>query len=210
MNIIEIVTNTNNTYKGDLIHYFNNVMNSPNVHMPYHNLRHSLHVLWEAYDGGVHMGLNGEEFRCLLIAALYHDFDHTGSRSDGGDIVNINRAIAAIERDILDDDLFNLSNIIRYIKATEYPYKEIELDLPSKIVRDADMSQTFSNVWIQSILFDLGSELNMSYSDMLRFQIPFLKNIKFFTSWGESKFRGLVATRLKEVDSFINVINLGK
>ena len=72
MEIINI-KNTNHRYNGDLKHYYKLVMTCPNAYAPYHNVRHMLHVLWEAYDGGVHMGLQPRALRNLCIAALFHD-----------------------------------------------------------------------------------------------------------------------------------------
>jgi len=206
MELIQIITNANNRYDGDLIYYYKRVMKAPNVNAHYHNIRHMLHVLWEAYDGGVHMGLDHTQLRTLLIAALYHDFDHTGSKSDKGDVVNIQRAIAAIQRDILPDDLSLLDGVIELISDTQFPYQSEPKNISSMILRDADMSQTFSPVWIQSVLFGLGKELDMSYEAMLRMQLPFITNQKFYTSWGIGKFEPLKEDRIKVVTQMIELL----
>lgn len=53
----EIIGNEENLYEGKLILYFRILFcNSTNLKNPYHNFRHT---------------------RNLLIAALFHDFDHT-------------------------------------------------------------------------------------------------------------------------------------
>lgn len=196
MEIIQIIRNSNGRYDGDLVYYYKKLMKASNVYTHYHNVRHMLHVLWESYDGGVHMGLNNVDMRILLIAAMYHDFDHTGKKNERGDIENIERAIAAIRRDILPEDLKYLFRIEYAIGMTEFPYTTQTGDMISLILRDADMSQTFSPVWIQSILFGLGKELEMSYEEMLKMQIPFLQNQKFFTTWGQNKFEPLKAQKI--------------
>lgn len=208
MEIIQIIKNSNNRYDGDLVHYYKKLMKASNVYTHYHNVRHMLHVLWEAYDGGVHMGLNRTDLRILLIAAMYHDFDHSGKKNPGGDRENIDRAIEALRRDILfPNDLQYIDKIESAIHMTEFPYVEETDDIISLILRDADMSQTFSPVWIQSVLFGLGKELEMSYEEMLRMQIPFLQKQEFFTSWGKNKFEPLKSERISVVNQMIELID---
>lgn len=207
MEILQIIKNSNNRYIGDLIYYYKKIMKAPNAHAHYHNIRHMLHVLWESYDGGVHMGLSPKDLRNLLISSLYHDFDHTGKKNEGGDRQNINRALVAIRRDILPEDKDNLPEIELMISSTEFPYSSDIISLQSKILRDSDMSQTFSDVWIQSILFDLGKELEMSYESMLKMQIPFMKNQKFYTEWGINKFGHYKEKRLLTITEMIDLLD---
>ena len=43
----EIIRNEENLYEGDLIHYLRTLFfKARNLNNPYHNLRHTLHVLW--------------------------------------------------------------------------------------------------------------------------------------------------------------------
>jgi hypothetical protein len=205
--ITEIVKNANGRYVGNLIHYYKLVMNAPNADAPYHNVRHMLHVLWEAYDGGVHMGLTPLELRILLIAAIMHDYNHIGQKGD--DSVNIERSIRALHTNCLEEDrhlIFDIENIIR---ATQYPYVETDpskLTLSQRILRDADQSQTFSLVWVQSIVYGLSKELDITPRKMLEFQVPFLQKLSFFTPWGENKFSPKISARIAEVKGMIELL----
>ncbi len=205
--IVDIVKNANGRYTGDLVHYYKLVMNAPNADAPYHNVRHMLHVLWEAYDGGVHMGLSKDELRVLLIAAIMHDYNHVGQKGD--DSVNIERSIRALHMNALEEDralIFDIENIIR---ATQYPYVENDpqkLTLSQRILRDADQSQTFSLVWVQSIVYGLSKELDITPRKMLEFQIPFLQKLSFFTLWGENKFSTKISARIAEVKEMIELL----
>lgn len=207
MELIQIIKNVHSRYNGNLIYYYQKLMKASNVYVHYHNVRHMLHVLWEAYDGGVHMGLNSVDMRIVLISSMYHDFDHTGKKNLRGDIENIERAIAALRRDILPEDRPFLYRIEYAIRMTEFPYKNETPDMVSMILRDADMSQTFSPVWIQSILFDLGKEMEMSYEEMLNMQIPFMEKQKFYTTWGQFKFEPLKIQRMNVIKQMVELMN---
>lgn len=202
--MIKMIRNANDRYEGDLIYYFNLVMKAPNAYAPYHNVRHMLHVFWEAYDGGVQMGLNPRELRNLLIAALMHDYNHTGAKGD--DQINIDRSIIGLDTHALDMDRPHLLDIRNTIRATKFPYTEEVFTTNQLILRDADQSQTFSLVWIHNILYGLGREMEMSYEQMLRMQRPFLEKLKFSTKWGQNKFEPLIEPRLKLVDDMIALL----
>ena len=179
-------------------------MKSPNAYVPYHNVRHMLHVFWETYDGCVYMNLSKIEMRILLISALFHDYNHTGKKGD--DSINIKRAFEALDEYLLEEDKKYISDIKRAISSTEYPYDENKkFNINDLILRDADQSQTFSSVWIQSVLYGL-EELGMSYEQMLKLQRPFLEKMKFHTEWGIKKFQPLIESRLKLVDKMISAM----
>lgn len=203
--VVGMILNKNVRYEGNLIHYYKLVMKAPNAYAPYHNVRHMLHVFWESYDGAVQMGLDRRQMRNLLIAALMHDYNHTGVKND--DSVNIQRALEALNMNLLPEDLPYMDEISTMIKCTKFPYDCQEYTQDQLILRDADKSQTFSLAWVQAILYGLGKELNMSYEEMLKLQRPFLVNMKFETPWGQNKFGPLIDGRLKLVDEMINLIS---
>ena len=205
LSISNIIKNVHGRYDGDLIHYYRLVMNAPNMYAPYHNVRHMLHVLWESYEGGLYMGLDKEQMRELLIAALMHDYNHLGRKAS--DDENISRAIQGLNDNVLKEDLRILEFIHDAIKATQFPYV-IDSDrctIVQKILRDADQAQTFSNVWIQSIRYDLSKELEITPKKMLEFQIPYLKGLKFHTVWGETKFGPMIPVRIKEIEEMLEL-----
>jgi len=205
INLLPIVKNVNQRYDGDMCYYYNLVMNAPNAYGPYHNSRHMFHVPWEAYDGGIHMGLSKRDLRTVLVAAFMHDYDHTCKRND--DRVNIERAVRALDRYALEEDRPYLLDIRECIRATKFPYDTTEQFTDMQLLlRDADQSQPFSPVWIHSVLFALGQEMEMSHADMLRLQRPFLEKLKFHTLWGQNKFEPLIPQRLADVDEMIKIM----
>jgi hypothetical protein len=203
--ILDIIYNVNRRFAGDdLKHYFNEVMQAPNAYAMYHNPRHLLHVLWEAYDAGVQMGLDPVELRDLCIAALMHDYGHLGQPGD--DQVNIDRALAALDRLILDEDRPRIENIRQYILATKFPYTNEKFSDNHLLLRDADQSQTFSVAWIHSTLHGLGKELGLTYEQMLRLQRPYLEKLKFCTLWGKNKFEPQIPAKLNDIDRIIGTL----
>lgn len=132
-NILDIINNEHGRYSQHLRWYFKKIMECPNANMSYHNVRHTLHVLWEAYDGAIQYNIPGTQLRRLLVAALYHDYDHTGKLNQGGDIVNIERAVAGFKDHINNqDNPYTLDkgneefcrDVEILIRSTEYPYKD--------------------------------------------------------------------------------------
>jgi HD-GYP domain-containing protein (c-di-GMP phosphodiesterase class II) len=143
----EIIGNEENLYEGNLIFYLRILFyKSTNLRNPYHNFRHTVHVLWLCQKACRYYQkkLTPRQMRNLLIAALFHDFDHPGHPHPGEqdpDRINIRIAIDGLRRHIMADDRASLPEIEALIEATHYPYKTAgeELDLLGKILRDADL-----------------------------------------------------------------------
>ncbi len=127
--------------------------------------------------------------RNLLIAILFHDFDHSGML--GEDDLNIERAVRGLQKHILPKDLPFLGEISALIReATQYPYVVAadQLSLSGQILRDADVSQVFSVAWIQQVIIGLASEWGKTPIDVLKMQEPFLRTLKFHTQWAKEQF----------------------
>ena len=62
-----------------------------------------------------------------------------------------------MRRHITADDRASLPEIEALIEATHYPYRTAgeELDLLGKILRDADLAQVLSPIWIQQVVIGL-------------------------------------------------------
>src|SRR5260370_31582111 len=105
-----IVSNDRGLYEGDLGGYFRALFfRATNLDRPYHNLRHMLHVTWLCYQPAEYYcdRLTPRQIRNLLIAALFHDFDHSGHPHPGADDpdgINIRIAIAGLRRCITPED----------------------------------------------------------------------------------------------------------
>lgn len=209
--IPSIVRNDRGLYLGNLSHYFRAVFfNAPNVNHPYHNFRHMCHVLYLCYDACVFYAdvLTSREMRNLLIAALFHDFDHTGVTGD--DSVNIERAVEGLRAHISDDDLIHFNEIAYLIRCTEFPYKlpSDKISLSGQIIRDADLSQNFSVAWIQQVVFGLAREWGKDPIDVLKMQEGFMNNVlQYHTEWGMQKFPATdIAAKIAEAQELVVIL----
>jgi hypothetical protein len=152
--------------------------------------------------------LSQREMRNLLIAALFHDFDHTGK--SGPDSVNIGRSIAGLVEHLLYEDEASLLEIVKLIKATEYPYTfpAEKLTLSCQIIRDADMSQALTVAWIQQVVFGLSEEWGKSPLEVLKMQMPFHQNLQFFTEWAKQEFtQEIITQRITEARELIEILS---
>ena len=216
-NIPDVIENSAGLYEGNLVYYFKTIFGSAqNLSNRYHNFRHLFHVAWLCYNACFYysnLNLSGSEImskrvmRNLMIAALFHDFDHSGHT--GHDDHEITRAIHSLKKYIGEGDRDQLEEISAMIKATEFPHKPStsELSLPSAILRDADMSQAMSKVWIQQIVFGLGTEMGLIPTKVLEMQEGFLTNLEFNTEWGRTLFsREEIEGKKKEVRRLLSFL----
>lgn len=208
--IPQMIRNEDNLYDGNLKKYFSIVfMNAQNLFNPYHNFRHMLHVSWLCYQACTYYKdkLSPRKMRNLLIAALFHDYDHCGMM--GNDDLNIARAIRGMEKNLLPEDRLYDGEIVAIIRATEYPYVDAitKPSLSQQIIRDADMGQSLSVAWIQHVIFGLASEWNKKPIDVLRMELPFHRSLKFDTEWGRLTFpQDMIDEKIKEINELIDIL----
>ncbi|MBO0737027.1 MAG: HD domain-containing protein [Alphaproteobacteria bacterium] len=210
-----VIGNEERLYEGELTFYFRILFfKSSNLHNPYHNLRHTLHVLWLSHKACRYYQnqLSPRQMRNLLITALFHDFDHPGHPHPGEDEpdrINTQIALAALRRYIMPDDRAFLPEIEALIEATQYPYKtgSDRLDLLGKIIRDADLAQALSPVWIQQVIIGLAQEWEVKPIEVLRKQITFLARLRFNTEWAREFFpQGFVQAKIDEAEQLLRLL----
>lgn len=204
-NFVEIMDNPHNVYEGNLQYYFGLVFRAPNIYRPYHDLEHMLSVTRICYRACRYYAGLGQmtrrQARNLLIAALFHDYGHPGFLQD--DHINIETAVDALRQYILKEDAPHLAEIVMIIEATQYPHKDYGVDLTREqaVIRDADIGQTFGDYWIRDILFGLSKEMGKSPYEMLEMQEDFLRNIRFYSTFGAEYYGGepAIEAKIKEV-----------
>lgn len=207
--IISIVENREGFFEGDLAHYFQALINdATNIANPYHNLRHILHVFWECYNGAKYHRISSREMRNLLIAALFHDFNHSG-KLRGRDHEEVEVAIMSLKNYLLPEEGREFEDIATLIKATQFPYviPDEDLSVSAMILRDADMSQNFSPVWIQQCWLGLAEEMGVDPIKFLKMQPAFLKSIKFHSNWGKDEFNPRRAIHIQEIEEYIEILD---
>lgn len=152
---------------------------------PYHNTAHCVQV----YNNVVEIcqtlpELSKKEVELLSIAALFHDFNHSGGKLT--DDKNVEIALKefkkyAVSKDFLEVDI---SFVQRVIEATQYPYVDIKQDIFTDIIRDADMLGSLSAGWMQ-VMFNLADEFKKSVEEFVPMQIKFHENMKLNTKFGK-------------------------
>lgn len=211
-NLPEIIRNDQNIYEGNLIYYFQIIFfHSRNLYHPYHNFRHMMHVFWLCYQACVYYKdeLTPRQMRNLLIASLFHDFDHSGLFGD--DDLNILRAIRGLEKHLLEKDKTDLPDISYLIKVTEYPYtiSSEGMELRGLIIRDADLSQSLNPAWLQQVVLGLAKEWQKQPIEVLAMQGPFHRSFKFHTEWSQKLFpQEAVNEKIEEAKELIDLLGI--
>ena len=170
------------------------------------------HVFWLCYEACKFYikhgsSLTPRRIKNLLLAAMFHDFDHSGRLGD--DDLNITRAIRALERCILPEDKPWLEEISHMMRVTEFPYviADEKLNLYEQIIRDADMSQSFNVAWVQQVIFGLASEWNKKPIEVFKLQEPFINGIKFRTEWTRQTFpQEVIVAKIAEAKGYIQLL----
>ena len=210
----DMIKNKQGLYEGDLVHYFKALFaHAKNLTNPYHNFRHMLHVFWRCYGACEYYAeknpgtLSPRDCRILLIASMFHDFDHIGKA--GNDDLNIELACRGLRRHLHPTDHSCEFQILELIRITEFPHKEPGnmLTLSGQILRDADMSQAFSEAWIQQVIFGLSSEWGSSPRKILEMQKGFLENLEFSSDWAREVFpESVIAAKIQQAQDLLECL----
>lgn len=183
----------------DRDHLYYVMYDNPSRDLPYHNSQHLLTVAKNCYEGGVVEGLDNTILRLLVLAGLYHDWDHSGD-STVNDIVNIKRSIVGLRKcmrverwnayiDFEKDE----KTVASLILATQTPvpnyFKPERAPLPYKIIRDADSLQVTEP---DTALWVYGLEEELHKYGGIDASVDFIMRHHFYTNWGLSRSIGWV------------------
>lgn len=179
---------------------------NPSNNLPYHNFGHLENVTLFAYIGCVQAGLSFGEIRNILLAALFHDFNHSGGKLK--DIENINLAKTGLSEFLSEENDTDIKvEFVNFlIDITEYPYtiESSKLTIHQKILRDADILQSFFlNNYMQDVVLGLAKELNKTPKEAIETQFNFLSNLSFSTDYANTLFN----ERKLEIMDNLNLIN---
>jgi len=191
INIPNVILNTVGLYEGNLTYYFRLIFyRAQNLYNPYHNFRHMLHVTRLCYLACEFYAkaLTKRKMRDLLIAAMFHDFDHTGKA--GPDSVNIERALLALGKYLLPEDRVYSGEIQSFVQLSQYPYllSSDKVGHSAQILRDADGAQALNPAWIQHVVFGLAAEWGKNPLEVLHMQEGYLSNINLTTEWANQLY----------------------
>jgi len=180
----------------DILGAFNWVLkNNPSNDLPYHNWYHALCMIEKCVEGANYHNLPYRSVRHLAVAALFHDYAHTGGgKDDQYNIVLALRGLNNLANRSVGSTValgINLDEVEQIIRITQYPYIDAPICIEQRIIRDADLMQSFRPTWKEMILDGLRKEMEIklnkeiSIEEMCKGQIAFLKNVIPLTDWGK-------------------------
>lgn len=196
------------------LEYYLNVVLTKNMSnvIPYHNLKHTLTMMTNAYDistnNRTEIFINEKELRSICIAALFHDFNHSGGTLQS-DEDNISLAIDAW-RKYSKEEPFWLGFVEGLIKGTQYPYTSNHPTYFVKILRDADMMQWFEDDFIEHTLMGLNKEMLGKSSlsiQMLEGQLKFMENAKWHTPFAKANYDANFKYKVDQIKWLIKILN---
>lgn len=148
---------------------------------PYHNLYHTLCVMKNCLKIVEYENID-TNIRNLLVASLFHDFNH--SQGSAPDSWNVKKAIEIFLEFSQETDVES-EKIVDIIKATEYPYVITDLNIEQKIIRDADLLQIFEDNYFQQNIVSLGIEMRKDLKESLEMSLKFYSNLNYYTMYGK-------------------------
>lgn len=163
--------------------------------LPYHNLFHANCMIENCYDGAQWHDLPYGSTRELLIAAMFHDFDHSGGKEV--DHVNITCALTGLSQFFIQSDRgsgYCPDLIWQCIRCTEYPFVVEPFTIEQRIIRDADLMQFRYPNWRRMLEHKLREEMEVkvgkpiSDDEMYDGNRNFWLVAKFYTAWGRKIF----------------------
>lgn len=159
---------------------------------PYHNLHHELSCVYWAHACAMNstVPVVDTSLPTLVLAALFHDHNHSGGRSS--DLENIRRAIAFVSCHLQDSvsssALERMSDIIRCTEFTNGTFPHEPISFPEQCMRDADLMTIYSSEGRQ-LLIGLGVEMGFNFVDdhdkYLEGQRKFLTGARMYTEYGK-------------------------
>lgn len=184
----------------DAIKYI--IENNPGNGHSYHGIDHLFTVFKYACDVSEY---NKCENRLeLLVAALFHDYDHKGKM--GNDNENILKACDGLSEFHTLFPVFDLAFACYIITCTEYPYVVPEEDLTKegKIIRDCDLSYLFEDLSIVKLYYGLRTEFGTTLEQFVSSQDKFFNSVKFYDDVLQLNWEHAKSNRFAELELLKN------
>jgi len=168
---------------------------------PYHNLTHELLVVYHALTAYYHSLPRGslsdrqrEKANYLVIAALFHDHNHSGGKTS--DFENVERAISYVSNlpNLFPATKDIISDLIRKTEFTDGKFPHKPIMFVEQCLRDADLCMIYTSQGRQ-LLMELPREIDGGLSlyrrnpearkSFLKKNKQFLESCEMFTEYGK-------------------------
>jgi hypothetical protein len=135
-----------------------------NSFQSYHNYQHLISVALICHDAAEYHKLTQRDTTLLMLAALYHDFGHSGKK-ELSDVLNVSRSIVKAEHALrviepeLDDEAIGI--ILKLILVTENTHLVVAGTRLERIIVDADILQNLEEdgkQWLAGLKDELDVE----------------------------------------------------
>ena len=194
-------------------HIYKYVMeNNKSKYLPYHNNFHLEQVCKYSLLIAEASGLALVDKKILAVAALFHDFNHSGGefKDDSENISTAMRGFLEFDRWLkymsyepysTDEKLM----IYRLVTGTKYPYTTDGKDLllSGKILRDADILQElFCENHINGVIRAIATESGKDFDEMLKGHIKFITGVKYLTKYAQD----MSDSKIPEIEELVNSV----
>ena len=159
--------------------------------VPYHNNDHILTVTkWCGRLAGMHSAPLESE-KALILAAMFHDVDHTGGHEP--DSVNVAAAIDAMNKFLDIHKLLTSEEreiAVACVQCTQFPFTIDPTLEVQKIIRDADILQGIEADFERIMLGGLREEISISRGkqvtrkEFAQGNLAFLDGVQMYTTAG--------------------------
>lgn len=156
--------------------------NNKGLDNPYHNNQHLLNVFNNVMNMASYYELPKNDKLELGLAALFHDFNHSGGKLK--DDENIEIAIKGLKD--FSEAQNDIDNIIDLISYTEFPHKEKPTTIQQQILVDSDLIGIFQlDDWFNGIIIALSKEYGNTIDKQIDDQIKFMESLELNTEYGK-------------------------
>ncbi len=203
--------------------------------LPYHNFYHTQNMVVSAYKilkdakkFGLKFFFNRTGETQILIAALFHDFNHSGGKySDVHNIAQAMNKVRDLEKLMTIPENDAPANYVDFIAIlisyTEFPYGEYFLEeeltdvtkAAAAILRDADLMQIFTPNYFQQNVMGLYEEFNngklakTDFTTHMLNQRKFLSGLRFSLPKTGEIYKDKIIAKLRELDAMLEIWEVG-
>lgn len=159
--------------------------------LPYHNFNHLMTIVKWCGRMSSYYPLNAVQRRGLILAAAFHDFNHSGGHST--DISNITMALIGLTdfscKFSIPNDVYDIA--VDCIRVTEFPFRHTPTTLAQSIIRDADLLQGIEPTVKYTMVNGLRREIEVSLGrpmtevEFCERNIMFRSSLMFYTTYAQ-------------------------
>lgn len=184
---------------------------NPSAGLGYHNNTHMLVVAYlaleiinmESRNLGIEVSL--EDRYDVVVAALMHDYAHRGCGPDNANIALAVNEVLRLHQEGELPSTCNLSEVIKLIQVTEYPFVHTPTTLKEFAIRDADLLYVlFSDLDVPGAVDGLFLEMcgdSEITQERINNQKKFYEDVTWYTATGRMVFDKQFPDYIKFIES---------